>query len=264
MRPSVSIVTICYRNPDELDRTLSGLTELPCPPFEVLIIDGSPDDACANVARRFPMFRHMQGADAGKYDAMNKGVAAATGDCVLFINSGDRLNDPSGFSRLVGHHRDILSSTIVYGDCLIVVADECLRVPAPELSEANLRRGMLPSHQSILIPSAYHRQHPYDSSYHFAADTKFLKAAFRALPSRHVPAPIGIYAFGGVSTSPGPWRLLSRQYRELCDAHELRPVERVGVAATLIRRKLAHHLVGEAGLQRLQARRLRRNRARPA
>jgi hypothetical protein len=122
----------------------------------------------------------------------------------------------------------------------------------------------LPSHQSILIPAEFHRRNLYDEASYFAADTKFLKAAFRALPRLHVPIAIGVFAYGGASTSPGPWRLLAQQYRELCEAHELRPFERVRLAGALVRRKLLHAMVGEAGLQRLQARRLRRSTAQSA
>lgn len=264
MRSAVSIITICYRNPDDLNYTLTGLESLDPAIAEVLIVDGSPDDSCAVVARKFPRFRHLHGPDAGKYDAMNRGIAAASGDCVLFINSGDRLSDPTAFSTLVRDRRHLLSSTLVYGDCLATVGGECLRVSAPEMNETNLRLGVLPSHQSILIPAEYHRRHLYDPGYHFSADTKFLKAAFRTLRHCYVPVPIGVYAYGGVSTSPGSWRLLRRQYRELCDAHELGPQERIGVAFSLLRRKVIHGVVGEVGLQRLQAWRLKRTRARSA
>jgi len=257
--PCVSIITVCYRNPAELEQTLAGFTQLDSSLFEVIIVDGSPDDSCAKIAAHFPNFRHLHGPDGGKYDAMNKGLASARGESLLFMNSGDRLDDPTAFAELVRRNREILASTIVYGDCIRVVNGEHIESRAPELSDANLRLGILPSHQSILIPASFHQRNPYDARLHFAADTKLLKAAFRALPRLHVEAVIGVYAYGGVSTSPGSWRVLARQYRELCDAHELRLFERIGVAASLIRRKLFHWVGGEAGLQRSQARRLKRS-----
>jgi glycosyltransferase involved in cell wall biosynthesis len=264
MPPAVSLVTICYRNPAELEQTLACAAVLDPALVEVLIVDGSPDDSCARVAARFPAFRHLQGPDSGKYDAMNKGIAAARGDSVLFMNSGDALSDPHQFAAMVRDNRDILASTMVYGDCIKVVNGEHIAVAAPDLSDANLRLGILPSHQSILIPAGFHRRNLYDDALHFAADTKFLKTAFRALPRLHVPMAIGVYAYGGVSTSPGSWRLLARQYREVRDAHELRVFERIRLAGALVRRKLLHALVGEAGLQRLQARRLKRSTAQSA
>lgn len=259
MRPGVSIITICFRNPAELEATLAGLAALDPALCEVVIVDGSPDDACARVAARFPAFRHLQGPDTGKYDAMNKGIAAADGDSVLFINSGDRLADPGAFAQMVRDNRDKLATTMVYGDCFKVVNGEPIPVSAPDLSDdENIRRGVLPSHQSILIPTEYHRRNLYDDTSYFAADTKFLKTAFRTLPRLHVPIAIGAFAYGGASTSPGSWRLLGQQYRELCEAHELRFFERIRTAGLLVRRKLFHNLVGEAGLQRIQARRLKR------
>lgn len=258
MKPALTIVTICYRNPEDLKRTLDSLAPLDSETFELLVIDGSPDNLCAAVARRYPQARHLHERDRGKYDAMNKGIRAATGDSLLFMNSGDMLASPDVLRRLVVEHRSKLVNTVIYGDAIRIVGGENILVPAPQLDERNLRLGVLPSHQSTLIPTAFHRLNLYDESMHFAADTKFLKGAYRQLPYRHVLLPIGMFIYGGASTSPGSWRLLHKQYRELVEAGELRPLERVAAALSLIRRKLFHIVGGEARLQAIQAKRLRR------
>jgi glycosyltransferase involved in cell wall biosynthesis len=258
MSPGVSVISICYRNPEELEATLQSLRGLDPALCEVIVVDGSPDESCARVAARHPAFRYLHGPDRGKYDAMNKGIAAAAGDSLLFMNSGDRPNDAAALEALVRAHRGALATTLVYGDCIFLVGGERLKVPAPPPTPENLRLGRLPSHQSILIPRAFHQRHLYDARFHFAADTKFLKAALRELPHLYVPQVIGVYAYGGVSTSPGSLRSLRRQYREICDAHELRAWERIALASTIVRRKLLHAFVGEDELQRLQAERLRR------
>lgn len=261
MRPPVSIITVCYRNPEDLEQTLASIDGLDSGLFEVIIVDGSPDDSCAAVAARFPAFRHLHGPDKGKYDAMNKGIGAARGDAVIFMNSGDRLHDATAFSDVVRRHRDILASTIVFGDSIQMVDGELIEIGAPEPNDTNLRRGTVPLHQSILIPTEFHRRNLYDRDSYFSADTRFLKKAFRLLPRLHEPVPIGVFAYGGACTSPGSWRLLAKQYRELCAARDLSFFERVGAGASLVRRKLFHLVAGEAALQRIQARRLKRSSA---
>ena len=259
--PRLSIVTICFRNPDELRRTLATLDGLP-PHVELLVIDGSPDARCAEVARTFPAVRHFQQPDDGKYDAMNKGIAAARGDGLLFLNSGDELAAIPNLVRLLRRHGDALASTIVYGDCIHRADQRDVVIPAPAPLGENLRLGRLPSHQSTIIPRRYHLDHRYDASMFFTADTCFLKQAYRALPAIHFPEVIGVFHHGGASTSPGSIALLLRQYRELSRAHEMSWPERLSTAVLLARRKLLHLAIGEARLQRLQAWRLGRRQAR--
>lgn len=255
--PLLSIITICYRNPDDLRRTLDTVQGLSAQ-VERLVIDGSPDDSCAHVVAGYAGVRHLQQRDEGKYDAMNKGIVAARGAALLFLNSGDELDSTSVISRLLDRHRDDLSTSILYGDCRHRTGGRDIMVPAPRPEGDNLRLGRLPSHQSTIIPRVYHSRHPYDASMFFAADTHFLKRAYRDLPAIHVPEVIGIFAHGGASTSPGSIALLRRQYRELSDVHELSWFERASIGFLLIRRKLLHMAIGEHRLQRLQALRLAR------
>lgn len=254
--PIVTFITICYRNPDDLRRTLTSLSAL-SDEYERLVVDGSPDDSCAAVIADFSGVTHLHGPDRGKYDAMNKGLAIARGAAVCFMNSGDGLVDARLFDDMARANRDALATALIYGDCIKAIAGTQIAVPAPELTPEGLRIGILPSHQSILIPTDYHRRHPYDSSMHFAADTKFLKAAFATLPKRHVAIPIALFAQGGASSSPGSWRRLRDQFLELRDAHELDLREQVGMAFLLIRRKLFHMAFSEAALQRQQLKRLK-------
>lgn len=258
--PLLTVITICFRNPDDLEATLRSLEGLP-DTVERLVIDGSPDDSCARVAAVFPGVRHVQQRDDGKYDAMNKGIAAACGDALLFLNSGDELASTDALGRLLTAHGNRLADAIVYGDCKHRTGGQDVTVPAPMPQAENLRLGRLASHQSTLIPRLYHQRHPYDAAMFFAADTLFLKQAYRDLPSIHFPEPIGIFGHGGASTSPGSLSLLVKQYRELAGTHELTARERASIAFLLARRKLIHLVIGEDRLQRLQAWRLaRRNR----
>jgi len=256
MDHAVSIITVCYRNPEELDLTLNGLSTLDEALFQVIVIDGSPDNSCAEVAARYPAIRHLHAIDTGKYDAMNKGIVAAQGESLLFMNSGDRVASTEILTKIVRQNLDKLSSTIIFGDCIRVVAGEPIYIPAPKITPEHIRKGILPSHQSILIPASFHLSNNYDEGMYFAADTKLLKEAFRTLPHIHSPEAIGVFAYGGACTSPGSWSLLIRQYRELCEVEESQSLERLRTAFALFRRKIARALLGNSGLQKVQARRL--------
>ena len=60
---------------------------------ELIVVDGGSDDGTLDVLRQYAgsIDYWISEPDRGIYDAMNKGIAAATGKFVLHLNAGDRL-----------------------------------------------------------------------------------------------------------------------------------------------------------------------------
>ena len=96
-----SLITCTYNAGHEIQRTLDSVLAQTYPAVEHLIVDGrSADDTVA----RAEAYRQRSAEagnghrvsvtsepDDGLYDAMNKGLARATGDYVVFLNAGDVL-----------------------------------------------------------------------------------------------------------------------------------------------------------------------------
>jgi glycosyltransferase involved in cell wall biosynthesis len=91
--PSVSIL-ICTRNrADLLPRTLASLRQLDYPDYEVLVIDGSPDDATATLVRdHFPEVRYLTVGEHGRSYALNRGIEAARGTIVACTDDDVRVD----------------------------------------------------------------------------------------------------------------------------------------------------------------------------
>lgn len=258
--PLVSIVTICFNNPADLERTLRSLAEVDISVVEVIIVDGSTDLRCKEVvaANRQVVSRYLAGPDDGKYDAMNKGLAAADGSSILFINSGDELCDAVQFCEVIRRCATKLTTHVLYGDHRYSIDGAIVSCAAPVLSPENLRRGNLPSHQSILIPKVWYNQNHYDAKMHVAADTKLLRRAFTELPSEKVDAPIGLFSSGGVSNIPGSWSSVLNHYRESVSARELTARERASLLVRLVIRKLYKVILGQEALSRFHRTRAER------
>lgn len=90
---SLSIVTINYNNKDGLIKTFSSVFSQKWRDFEYIIIDGGSLDGSLEIikenANSFSYWCSEN--DAGIYNAMNKGLNMATGEYILFLNSGDYL-----------------------------------------------------------------------------------------------------------------------------------------------------------------------------
>lgn len=91
--PLVSIISVVFRARQELLPLLESIIALRDSDIELIVIDGGSDDGSIEVLRHFDdsIDYWISEPDRGIYDAMNKGIAAATGDYILHLNAGDRL-----------------------------------------------------------------------------------------------------------------------------------------------------------------------------
>lgn len=91
--PKLSIITINYNNLEGLKKTIESVFSQTCKEFEYLVIDGgSTDGSVAYIESKSDAIDYwISEPDKGIYNAMNKGIELATGEYILFINSGDHL-----------------------------------------------------------------------------------------------------------------------------------------------------------------------------
>lgn len=94
---TVSIVTPCYNSESTIRQTIEGVLRQTRPCKEYFIIDGKSSDRTVEIAREYEQAFAEKGIryvilsekDQGIYDAMNKGIALATGTIIGIINSDD-------------------------------------------------------------------------------------------------------------------------------------------------------------------------------
>lgn len=92
-----TVVTVCYNAENAIKKTIESILAQSYSPYEYLIFDGVSSDRTVEIARRYDKKLREKGIryvissekDTGIYNAMNKGVNAATGDFISFLNAGD-------------------------------------------------------------------------------------------------------------------------------------------------------------------------------
>lgn len=97
-----SVITINYNNINGLIKTIQSVVNQSYKYFEFIVIDGGSNDKSLEIIMRFEsqIKYWVSENDNGVYHAMNKGLAKATGDYCIFLNSGDFFKDQFVLSRI--------------------------------------------------------------------------------------------------------------------------------------------------------------------
>lgn len=179
--PKVSVITVVFNGETTIERTILSIVSQTYPNLEYLIVDGGSNDGTHAVVQKYieKVSCFISEPDKGLYDAMNKGMAHATGDYFWFINSGDEIESAE---TLFDVFRSRLGADVYYGETVIVDEDgKALGLrrlsPPAKLTWKDFKRGMLVSHQSVIV----HRRvcGMYNLKYRFSADYEWLLSALR-------------------------------------------------------------------------------------
>ena len=212
-QPKLSVITIVYNNAADIERTMLSVLQQTYPNIEYVIVDGLSTDGTLDIIKKYQgkLGKFISEKDEGIYDAMNKGLAAATGDYVLFMNSGDEIFDQDTVAKVFATAED---ADIYYGETEMI--DESgrslgqRRHKAPEnFTWRSFKYGMSVSHQAIYIKRSL--TEPFDRRYHLSADIDWiLKSAKKAKKIVNVHQYVAKYLIGGMSKKRHQQSLLER------------------------------------------------------
>lgn len=115
-RPLVSIITVVFNGEAVIADTLRSAVSQTYANIELVIIDGGSTDRTVEIARQFQAHTGtlISERDKGIYDAMNKGIRAAKGEWLYFLNAGDAFYDTQVLEDIFTKH-DIGRASLIYG-----------------------------------------------------------------------------------------------------------------------------------------------------
>ncbi|WP_158045839.1 glycosyltransferase family 2 protein [Skermanella pratensis] len=199
--PLFSIITVVLNDRKGLGRTRSSLRRQSCRNFAWIVVDGGSEDGTRDdIARFAPEIAWWRsGPDRGLYDAMNIGMAAATGDYLLFLNAGDELASPDSLERLAAVIRAHASPDFLYCDALErTPRGTLLRKPAR--SHRTVWYGMFTHHQAMIYRRSAVADLSYDLSFKVGADYAFtISTLSRSARVARLREALIIFAPGGLS-----------------------------------------------------------------
>lgn len=172
----ISVITATYNCGKTLRTTLESMAAQTHPDIEHLVMDGGSKDDTLDLVRSWtahPLTLESD-RDKGIYDALNKGIAKASGEIVGFLHADDVLQDERVLEKIARAFEDPAVQA-VYGDLVYVAPDDLSRVirtwQSGEFHVSKLRQGWMPPHPTFYVRrSLYERLGGFDLQYRIAAD----------------------------------------------------------------------------------------------
>lgn len=194
----ISLITITSNNLG-IKETLNSVVSqnISSSKIEHIIVDNFSTDNTEIIVKNYQkQAKHhtvyIREKDTGRYNAMNKGILAATGKYLLFLNAGDKL-----------HQHDVLSTILKYLDTDIVYGD----ITGLSLKKFSINRQFFIDrnlfHQATFIKrSLFDKVGLYDETLIISGDFDFfIKAIIKHhVSTSYLPLTISDYDPNGISS----------------------------------------------------------------
>lgn len=219
--PTVTVITISFNDLEGLKRTVDSVrSQLYAGRIDHIVIDGgSGADVVEYLAGCEPGFAYWQSKpDGGRYDAMNQGIARASGDLLWFMHSSDCFSDSYAVAEVVaavsGH--GAARNAWGYGMENLIGPDGHVIGPSWGPMPFNMRKFLIGQavipHQAAFFGSALvAKLSGYDVDFGIAADQEFI---YRAALLRE-PVTIQRVVCNFDASGVGSTRPLHEHFRDL-------------------------------------------------
>jgi glycosyltransferase len=227
----ISIITACYNSAATIGDTLQSVSIQSYGDIEHIIVDGASSDNTLEIVGYFPhVAKIVSEKDKGIYDAMNKGIALATGDVIGILNSDDVYTDRYVISKVMKAFEK-KGCDAVYADLQYVKYDDLQKVTrtwhSGNFSKRKFYYGWMPPHPTFFVRSeVYGKIGDFNCSLRSAADYEFmlrvlLKNDFKA---HYIPEVLVKMRTGGMSNATIRHRLrANREDREAWRINNITP-----------------------------------------
>jgi glycosyltransferase involved in cell wall biosynthesis len=221
----ISIVTASFNSEATIANTLNSVSSQNYTNIEHLVIDGGSSDSTTEIVRKLGThaLRLLSEPDGGIYDAMNKGLAMATGGVVGFLNSDDFYPANDVITNVAAAFSRDPKLDAVYGDLCYVKQFATSSVVrywrSSDYKPGLFVRGWVPPHPTFFVRKRVYEQFGgFDLNYRIAADWELLARLIevKRIKTRYLPEVLVHMRLGG--TTNRSWSNVWKQNQEIWHA----------------------------------------------
>ena len=180
----LSIITINYNNAAGLKKTLDSVAVQTYTDFEHIIVDGASSDGSVEIIREYEQslasnlsplasnLKWISEKDTGIYNAMNKGIKMATGEYLLFLNSGDFLIVSTVLELVFAHNMDV---DIINARCHVSDNSKVIWTSPylPKVTLKDLYFAGLPHQSTFIRHTLFNKYGMYREDFRYNSDMDF-------------------------------------------------------------------------------------------
>lgn len=169
----ISIITINYNNLEGLKKTIESIVNQTWQEFEYIVIDGGSSDGSVEYieSQSVQIDYWVSEPDKGVYNAMNKGIVKATGEYLLFLNSGDHFYDDKVLE--IAQNKLTEKDLIYFNLNIVDKTGSWIRKYDDKLPFSYLAEDTLPHPATFIKKTLFDKVGLFDESLKIVSDWKF-------------------------------------------------------------------------------------------
>jgi len=226
----ISIITVAYNADRFIRDAIESVLGQNYINVEYIVVDGKSTDTTVNILESYiecfkkagKSIRWISEEDQGIYDAMNKGIALASGRYIGLLNADDYYTN----SKIISFVAGFLSRSpkdYIYGDVAFVndTGERITRKYSSKIyNKKRLKYGIMPAHPTLFVKKdVFKKVGLYDPTFRIAGDFDFVArlASCDDLEYSYIPEVFIKMRRGGVSTRSYRSNLaITRELLEAC------------------------------------------------
>jgi len=212
-----SIITVCFNEVAHIRETCESVVEQSCVDFEWIVIDGASTDGTLEILKEYRdrIEILISEPDSGIYNAMNKGIAGATGQYLIFMNGGDWFADKDVLSLVAMAPK----KDFIFGDVLLDQGSKkSISLSPTILSRQYLMTHGIPHQACFFKRTLFEKYGNYDEKFRISSDYELIVRFLYKYHSTffHISQVVSVMNRDGISCNSN-----FRKVRKL-EAHKIR------------------------------------------
>lgn len=217
----ISIITVCFNSEKTIEKTIQSVlaqTHFDC---QYIVIDGASKDNTIEIIKKYEnkIFKWISEPDKGLYDAMNKGIALATGNIIGILNSDDTFYSNTVLAEIAAFHdknriEASVGNVIQHKKNGKVVRVYSSKFWAPD----KLKIGFMPPHPSIFFErNLFKKFGDYELGFKIGADYELITRFFlkNKISWKYSGITTTAMLVGGLSSSgSASYKLITREIQK--------------------------------------------------
>ena len=199
--PKVSVITPALNNAATITECIQSVASQDYSNIEHIVVDGESTDGTLELLKPYNV-EIISEKDAGIYDAINKGVARASGEIIHILNADDTYKHETVLSRMVAF---MVDNQLDVGHAKVEQVDlkkKLVRVIGYDVTHRKLLRKCRVAHPAVFVRrSVYKRFGNFSTGFRIAGDHEFFLRIWDRVRVGFMPEVMTVMRLGGVSNS---------------------------------------------------------------